>query len=71
MDTNADNATSGQFDFITFDEAAGELRLTDTTAVAVPEPASVIGILLLTPLIGRRRRPHSKNKGTGTVYFPE
>lgn len=55
MDTSANNATSSEFDFFSFDQAAGTLSLTDTTA-EVPEPTSLLGLLALAPLMFRRRR---------------
>ncbi len=57
FDVTTDNATSGQFDFVTFDEAAGELRLTDAQS-SVPEPVSIssVGFVAIYGLSRRRVR---------------
>ncbi len=52
------------FDYVTFDEGAGELRLTFTTAVPEPAAAAVMGLAALG-LLGRRRRRRRRHVGAG------
>jgi len=57
MDPNSLNITLSAFDYMVFDQAAGELRLASTTGV--PEPAAALMILALPLLLSRRTRSES------------